>query len=107
MKSRYFGVDFKPSLEQQLKEMYLEERMVKRDNTRVDMPKNLLKKTRGVEWLKRLHAPKFYRYFFYRQYVLSKKWGNIQPAFSSLMVIALTGVFNFFPFLWICGNIEY
>ncbi len=53
-----------------------------------------------MEWLKRLRAPKFYRYFFYRQYVLSKKWGNIQPAFSSMLVIALTGFFHFFFLLF-------
>ena len=53
-----------------------------------------------MEWLKRLCAPKFYRYFFYRQYVLSKKWGNIQPAFSSTLIIALTGLFHFFFLLF-------
>lgn len=53
-----------------------------------------------MEWLKKLRGPKFYRYFFYRQYVLSKKWGNIQPAFSSMLVIALTGFFHFFFILF-------
>lgn len=53
-----------------------------------------------MEWLKRLRGPKFYRYFFYRQYVLSKKWGNIQPAFSSMLIIALTVFFHFFFLLF-------
>ncbi len=43
MKSLHFEIDFKPSLERQVQEMYIEERTIKRDNTRVDMPKILFK----------------------------------------------------------------
>lgn len=47
-----------------------------------------------MKWLKEVRAPKFYRYFFYKQYVLSKGWGNIQPAFSTMLMTAVTLMFH-------------
>ena len=49
-----------------------------------------------MEWLKRLQAPKFYRYFYYRQYVISKKLWDTQPAFSAMLGMAVTLLFQLF-----------
>ena len=38
LRSLEFNIDFAPTLEHQFKDFYLEERTIKRDNTRVIMP---------------------------------------------------------------------
>ncbi len=69
-----------------------------------------------MEWLKKVRAPKFYRYWFYRQYMLSKSLGDDDSNYSSaigssfiflahfliLMHITLNGInkgFSRFSFL--------
>ena len=60
-----------------------------------------------MNWLKRLRAPKFYRYFYYRQYILSKKLWDSQPAFSAMLGIAVTILFHmFFIILGIAAIID-
>lgn len=55
--------------------------------------------------LEKLKAPKFYRYFFYRQYVFSKNLWDSEPAFSSMLIMSLTILFHTTFFLIIFANV--
>lgn len=37
-----------------------------------------------MEWLKRVRAPKFYRYWFYQQYMFTKALGEDDPKDASM-----------------------
>ncbi len=42
-----------------------------------------------MEWLKKVRAPKFYRYWYYRQYMLSKSLGDDDAEHSSTIGSAM------------------
>lgn len=49
-----------------------------------------------MEWLEKIRPPKPYRYIFYRLNIISKKLGNNPPEFSTMLLIAITTLFQFF-----------
>ena len=57
-----------------------------------------------IEWLKKIRAPKFYRYWFYRQYLLSKSLGDDDAEFSSTIGSSISIALHFFFLVFLIGN---
>lgn len=49
-----------------------------------------------MNWLEKLSPPKLYRYVFYRLSIISAKLGNTQPYFSTMILMSITILFQFF-----------
>lgn len=57
-----------------------------------------------MKWIKTIRAPKFYRYWYYRQYKLSESLGDGDAEYSSVIGSAMVILFHFTFFLFFVGN---